>query len=55
MNEDCLQCSYDQTCQECCEHNEHDHGICIDCGKDNYENMASAAYDRAKDAWKYGE
>jgi hypothetical protein len=38
----------DETCQQCCEHNEHDHGICVDCGKDNYEDIAARAYDRAK-------
>lgn len=21
-------------CTECCPHNEHDHGICLDCSKD---------------------
>lgn len=43
-----------QSCQECCPHDEHDHGICLDCGLDNYEHLAAAAYDRAKDSWKYG-
>lgn len=23
-----------QTCQACCEHDETDHGICLDCGSD---------------------
>jgi Fe2+ or Zn2+ uptake regulation protein len=32
----------DDTCQECCPHDEHDHGICLDCGKDNYENLVEA-------------
>lgn len=26
-------------CQECCPHDDHDHGICIDCGKDNYDSL----------------
>lgn len=30
-------------CEECCEHAEHDHGICLDCGKDNYESLAARA------------
>lgn len=43
------------TCQECCPHDEHDHGICLDCGLDQSEDMAAAAYDRYKDLKKYGE
>lgn len=45
----------DEACQACCPHDEHDHGICLDCGADGYEDLAAATYDRAKDAWKYGE
>lgn len=26
-------------CQECCPHDEHDHGICLDCGKDNLDSL----------------
>jgi len=22
-----------ESCQECCEHDEHDHFVCLDCGK----------------------
>jgi len=30
----CLECNdnIDANCSECCEHVEHDHGICLDCG-----------------------
>jgi hypothetical protein len=42
-------------CEACCPHDEHDHGICLDCGKDNYEDMAARAYDRYKDSVKYGD
>lgn len=28
---------------EPCEHNEHDHGICLDCGKDITDNLVGAA------------
>jgi hypothetical protein len=42
-------------CSDCCEHGEFDHGICMDCGLDCTEEMAAAAYDRAKDFQKYGE
>lgn len=42
------------TCTECCCHDEYDHGICLDCGGDFSEDLACAAYDRAKDARKYG-
>lgn len=33
-----------------CEHFETDHGVCLDCGEDQTEWLAMAAYDRAKDA-----
>jgi hypothetical protein len=36
-------------CQECCEHDEFDHGICLDCG---YEKDPGEDIDRAMD---YGE
>lgn len=39
-----------EPCTACCPHDEHDHGICLDCGKDNYEDMAARAYDQAKEA-----
>lgn len=38
----------EESCQQCCEHAEHDHGICLDCGQDNYEDIAARAYDSAK-------
>jgi hypothetical protein len=40
----------DSECQMCCMHNEHDHGVCIDCGLDQTEDFAARAYDDAKDA-----
>ncbi len=33
-------------CQECCQHDERDHGICLDCG---HEENPGAAIDRAMD------
>lgn len=33
----------DYTCQECCPHGEHDHGICLDCGKDRLDELVCAA------------
>lgn len=35
----------DTECQDCCEHNETDHFICIDCG---YETDPGEAIDRAE-------
>lgn len=26
-------------CTECCPHDEHDHGICLDCGADRYNSF----------------
>lgn len=40
----------DDECQACCPHDEHDHGICLDCGADRYDDLAGLAYDRAKGA-----
>lgn len=44
-------------CQECCEHEfDPDEGfMCLNCGKDGYEDVMARAYDRAKDLRKYGE
>lgn len=40
----------DMTCQECCEHNEHDHYICMDCGAEldpgSFIDAAEMDYDR---------
>lgn len=33
----------DDVCQECCPHDEHDHGICLDCGKDNTDHFVGMA------------
>ena len=30
-------------CTECCQHDEHDHGICLDCGLDRTEHFAGIA------------
>ena len=44
----CLECrdtgvnDTGKTCQECCEHNEQDHYICLDC---DYEGEPSDWYD----------
>lgn len=36
-------------CEDCCDHSDMDGTQCLDCGKDCTEDMAAAAYDRAKD------
>lgn len=33
IKEECPGCE-EEKCQDCCEHNEHDHFICLDCGKE---------------------
>ncbi len=38
----------DPTCTECCEHDEHDHGFCLDCGADVTDRLimdAEAAFE----------
>ena len=50
----CLECGKElnggekDTCESCqCEHAEHDHGICIDCGSDRMEHLiAQAEFER---------
>lgn len=37
----------DCLCKDC-EHQETDHGICLDCGEDQTEWLSMAAYDNAK-------
>jgi hypothetical protein len=32
-----------------------DSGQCLDCGADRTEELSALAYDRAKDARKYGD
>jgi hypothetical protein len=47
----------DLTCQDCCDH-DFDVGEgyeCINCGMEGFEQCMSAAYDRQKDARKYGD
>lgn len=36
-------CSEDCSCSNCCQHYEHDHGICLDCGEDRTEDLAADA------------
>ena len=36
------------SCQECCEHLEHDHGICNDCEAEVFDRLAA----RAEEAWE---
>ena len=31
------------TCPDCCSHDEHDHGYCLDCGKDIMDNLINRA------------
>lgn len=38
----------DDVCEECCEHEEHDHGYCMDCGADRMDALVGAA----EDAWE---
>jgi len=42
-------------CQQCCNHDEFDHGICLYCGLDISADLAARMYDRYKDMMKYGE
>jgi hypothetical protein len=40
----CLECfDYDDKCQECCPHDEHDHGHCLGCDKDITDDLVGAA------------
>ena len=41
-------------CPSCCPHDLED-GQCPDCGTDFREQLSARAYDRAKDARKYGD
>ena len=38
-------CDHDETesCQDCCQHEEHDHGICLYCEADITDNLVSKA------------
>lgn len=44
-----------ESCPACCEHGDLDGGQCLDCGSDLTEDLSAEAYDRAKDARKYGD
>lgn len=50
-------CGDDDVCEECCDHDfDADEGNhCLSCGKDGSESVFSAAFERAKGSWKYGE
>lgn len=40
--------------EEECPHDEHDHGICLECGKDIFDDLVGEAdfrRDAARDAW----
>jgi hypothetical protein len=41
-------------CSECCQHEELDHGTCMNCGEDRSEWASMAAYDDYKSA-RYGD
>lgn len=43
-----------ETCPQCCDHSDIDYPCCLICGKDMAEDLATAAYDHAKDIRKYG-
>lgn len=48
--ETCMKCDgsspcENEECQECCPHDEHDHGICLDCGRDRNGDLAGKAED----------
>ena len=34
-------------CPDCCPHDEHDHGICLDCSKDIWNDIVASAEFRA--------
>ena len=36
-------------CQSCCQHEDFDHDMCLDCG---YERCPGDAIDRAMDSWE---
>lgn len=40
----------DSECEQCCEHVETDHGICIDCGSDESEWQSMDRYDSYKNS-----
>lgn len=42
-------------CPECCDHSDMEGTFCLDCDQDRTEDMMADAYDRAKDAKKYGD
>lgn len=36
----------EETCQECCPHDEMDHGFCLSCDKDLNDEICNAAHER---------
>lgn len=45
LEQDTCGCGFAEDCQECCEHGEYDHGICLDCGKDCLDDLVGMAED----------
>lgn len=43
-----------ELCADCCDHSDTDDYSCLDCGAELLEDRMAQAYDRAKDARKYG-
>ena len=42
----CLECNDENdSCQECCPHDETDHGECLDCGKDISDDLCNRAHE----------
>jgi hypothetical protein len=40
----CFVCfDHDDKCQDCCSHDEHDHGVCLDCEKDCTDELVGVA------------
>ena len=41
--DDCGKPSDTDLCQDCCPHDEHDHGICLECAKDIMDDLIDRA------------
>lgn len=37
-----------EDCQECCDHMDLDHGVCLDCGADLTDDLANRAYEQSE-------
>ena len=42
----------DAECQECCCHDEYEHGTCIDCGLDLHDQKLAEWADHKVEEWK---